>query len=330
MYISTGSNQLKSLKKMTNFAKLNMKKGILFAFILLFFSWYASAQQDPMFTQYMHNPVSINPAYAGSRGTLNIVGMHRQQWVGIEGAPKTLTLSVNSPFLNYNVGLGLSLLYEEIGPLKQAGFYADYAYHLKVSNKTKLAFGLKGGVNIYDINLLNQRGAENDDHIAMYGFRKLYLPNVGFGSYLYSDRFYLGFSIPKMLQNSLLPEDNSLQYANKEQRHIFLMGGFVTDLSENIKFKPSSTIRMVSGSPVSAEFSLALLFQERLWVGGMYRIGDSFGGMVKFDISSQLSLGYSYDLTNSKLQPYSQGTHEIYISYDFAFKNKKILSPRYF
>ena len=315
---------------MTNIAKLDMKKGTLFTILLLFFFWHASAQQDPMFTQYMHNPVSINPAYAGSRGTLNLVAMHRQQWVGIDGAPKTLTLSVNSPFLNYNVGVGLSLIYEEIGPIKQTGIYADYAYHLKMTNTIKLSFGMKGGVNMYDINLLNLRGGENDDHVALYGYRKLYLPNFGIGSYLYSDRFYFGFSIPKMLQNSLIPEANNLQLENKESRHIFIMGGFVTDIAENIKFKPSSTIRIVSGSPVSAEFSAAFLFQEQLWLGAMYRLGDSFGGMVKFDISPQLSFGYSYDLTNSALRPYNQGTHEIYISYDFAFRNRKILSPRYF
>jgi type IX secretion system PorP/SprF family membrane protein len=278
----------------------------------------------------MHNPVSINPAYAGSRGTLNLVAMHRQQWIGIDGAPKTLTLSANSPFLNYNVGLGLSLLYEEIGPIKQTGIYADYAYHLKLTNKVKLAFGLKGGVNIYDINLLNQRGAENDDHIALYGFRKLNLPNFGVGGYLYSDRFYLGFSVPKMLRNSLIPDDDNLTYVNKEERHIFIMGGVVFDVVENIKFKPSSTIRIVSGAPVSAEFSAAFLFHENLWLGGMYRLGDSVGAMVKFDLTRQLSVGYSYDLTNSRLQPYSQGTHEIYVSYDFEFRHRKTLSPRYF
>jgi type IX secretion system PorP/SprF family membrane protein len=147
---------------------------------------------------------------------------------------------------------------------------------------------------------------------------------------LYSDRFYVGFSIPKMLQNSLLPDANNLKLANKETRHIFVMGGFVTDLAENIKFKPSSTIRMVSGSPVSVELSASFLLHDKLWLGAMYRFGDSVGAMIKFDLTSQLSFGYSYDLTNSRLQPYSQGTHEIYISYDFAFRNNKILSPRYF
>jgi type IX secretion system PorP/SprF family membrane protein len=310
--------------------KLEFKKRNVLLIFLIFLAWNASAQQDPMFTQYMHNPVSINPAYAGTRGTLNFVAMHRQQWIGIEGAPKTLTLSVNSPFLKYNVGIGLSLIYEEVGPVKQTGIYADYAYHLKLTDKTKLAFGLKGGVNYYDINLLNERGAENDEHVSLYGFRKLYLPNFGVGSYLYSDRFYIGFSIPKMLQNSLVPEANNLRYASREERHIFIIGGIVVDISDNIKFKPSTTFRIVSGAPVSAEFSAAFLFGEKLWLGGMYRLGDSVGAMIKFDLTNQLSVGYSYDLTNSALQPYNQGTHEVYISYDLAFRNRKTLSPRYF
>jgi type IX secretion system PorP/SprF family membrane protein len=307
-----------------------LNKSILILFVLLFVGWKASAQQDPMFTQYMHNPVSINPAYAGSRGTLNFVAMHRQQWVGIDGAPKTLTLSVNSPFLGYNVGIGLSLIHDEIGPIKQTGIYADYSYHLKVTTKTKLAFGLKGGMNMYDVNLLNLIGAQNDDHLSLYGARKLFLPNFGVGSYLYSNRFYVGFSIPKMLQNSLSDDENTLNYANKEERHLFLTGGVVLDIAENIKFKPSTTIRIVSGSPVSAEVSAAILLHDRLWVGGMFRLGDSVGALVKFDLTDQLSLGYSYDLTQSGLKPFNQGTHEVFVSYDVAFKSKKILSPRYF
>jgi type IX secretion system PorP/SprF family membrane protein len=312
------------------YKEIDLKKGIGILLMLLFNIWTASAQQDPMFTQYMHNPVSINPAYAGSRGTLNFVALNRQQWVGLDGAPKTLSLSVNSPFLGYNVGIGLSLIYDQQGPTKQTGIYADYSYHLKVTTKTKLAFGLKGGINMYDVNLANLKGAQNDEYVLLNGDRKMYLPNLGFGTYLYSDRYYVGFSIPKLLQNSLSDDKNTLKKVNKEDRHIFVTGGFVLDIAENIKFMPSTTLRMVSGSPLSAEFTASLIFVDRIMVGGMYRIGDSFGALVKWDITNQLSIGYSYDMTNSELRPYQQGTHEFYLSYDVAFKNKKILSPRYF
>jgi len=300
----------------------------LIIFFLMGICVTVSAQQDPMFTQYMHNPVSINPAYAGSRGTLNVVGMHRQQWVGIDGAPRTLALSVNSPFIKYNVGIGFTLLYDQLGPTKQTGLYGDYSYHLKMTTKTKLAFGLKGGLSIIEKDLANLIHYNDDDYLSLNGYQKLYLPNFGIGSYLYSDRFYIGLSIPKMLQNSLSENTNTV--VNKEQRHYFLAGGVVLDVTENIKFKPSATVRVVKGSPVSTEMSAAVLLSDKLWLGGMYRIGDAIGAMTKFELSKQLSVGYSYDYTLSKLGNYSQGTHEVYISYDFIRSGRKVLSPRYF
>lgn len=315
---------------MINYKNTKGMKTYLVIIFLLGILGNVSAQQDPMFTQYMHNPVTINPAYAGSRGTLNFTAMNRQQWVGIDGAPRTMTFSVNSPFIGYKVGIGFSLIYEEIGPSKQTGIYADYSYHLKLNQKIKLSFGLKGGVNVYDINKSNLIGTQGDDFEMSRSFQKLYLPNVGVGSYLYSDRFYVGLSIPKLLQNSLSDNANKLNALNKEERHYFLTGGVVVDLGENVRFKPSSTIRIMNGSPVSVELSGAFLLHDKLWLGGMYRLGDSVGALVKFDITSQLSLGYAFDMTQSRLRVDSQGTHEVYISYDFAFRNNKILSPRFF
>lgn len=284
-----------------------------------------SAQQDPMFTQYMHNPVSINPAYAGSRGTLNAVVLNRQQWVGIEGAPNTMTISINGPFIAYNVGIGISLIYDQIDPTRQVGFYTDYAYHLKVTDKVKFSMGLKAGFNMFDVNTYILRGAleESDPTVE-----RMYLPNFGIGGYLYSDRFYLGLSVPKMLQNSLSDNKNTL--LNKEERHYFLTGGYVFDISENVRFKPSFTFRMVEGAPLSSELSAAVLLHDRLWLGGMYRHQDALGGMIRFDITNQLGMGYSYDTTLSRLGNYNQGTHEVFVSYDIAYRNKKILSPRFF
>lgn len=303
-------------------------KGIKIRFVILFLfvmAGVASAQQDPMFTQYMHNPVSINPAYAGSRGTLNAVVLNRQQWVGMEGAPNTMTISINSPFIAYNVGIGLSLIYDRIDPTRQVGVYTDYAYHLKISEKVKFAMGLKAGFNMYDVNTLILRGAQYESDPTV---ERMYLPNFGVGSYLYSDRFYLGLSVPKMLQNSLSDNENTL--LNKEERHYFLTGGYVFDVNENVRFKPSFTFRKVKGAPLSSELSAAFLLHSRLWLGGMYRYLDALGGMIRFDITNQLGMGYSYDKTLSRLGNYNQGTHEIFVSYDIAYRNKKVLSPRFF
>jgi len=300
----------------------------MFLFFLLGICMSVSAQQDPMFTQYMHNPVSINPAYAGSRGTLNVVALHRQQWVGVDGAPKTLALSINSPFIKYNVGVGLTLLRDQLGPTKQTSLFGDYSYHLKLSNTTKLAFGMKGGLSIIEMDANNLTHHYDDEYLALNGYKKMYLPNFGIGSYLYSSNYYFGVSIPKMLQNSL--SDNTNTLANREERHYFFSGGCVVDFNQNIKFKPSVTVRAVKGSPLSTEMSLAVLLNDKLWLGGMYRFGDAVGAMVKFEISKQLSLGYSFDYTVSELGAFNQGTHEVYISYDFIRTGKKVLSPRYF
>lgn len=309
---------------------MSIFKQILIAGLFLQCSVSLFAQQDPMYTQYLNNMVSVNPAYAGSRGTFNVLALNRIQWVGIEGAPQTMTLSINSPFNKYKVGLGFNLIYDVIGPLKQTGLYADYAYHLKINRNTKLAFGLKGGFNLFDANLTGLLGADHDNHVALYGDRKMFLPNFGVGTYLYSDHYYLGLSVPKLLTNSLTEDENTLQYVNEEERHYFLMGGLLMDVSDYIRFKPSFMTRVVSGSPASIELTGTFIFFDTFWLGGMYRFGDSVGGFVQFQISPQIKLGYAYDLTQSKLRNYNNGTHEVLVSYDLAFSRKKILSPRFF
>lgn len=287
------------------------------------------AQQDPIFTQYMHIPVLINPAYAGSRGDVSLVALNRQQWIGIDGAPKTMAISLNSPLID-KVGVGLSLLYDEIGPVKQTRIYTDYSYHINLTAKIKLAFGLKGGMDVYYMNLRNLVGAQNETNFSFNGEQKMRFFNFGVGSYLYSDRFYAGFSIPRMLQNSLSENTNTLHYINKEDRHLFLTAGTVIDIAENIKFKPSTEIRLVNGSPISAELSAAVLLHEKIWLGAMYRHHDSLGALIRFNLTDLLSIGYSYDLSTSQLRLYNQGTHEVFISYDLILNTRKILSPRYF
>lgn len=309
----------------------NRKITYIILFLIVCLGRNASAQQDPMFTQYMHNPVTINPAYAGSRGALNFVAMHRQQWVGIEGAPKTLVFSVNSPFINYNVGLGLSIIQDEIGPLKITGISTAYSYNLRISPKLKLAFGLNGGANMYVFDIMGSRGSEKETDMLADAYFKKVLPNFGVGSFLYSDRFYAGLSIPKMIKNSISDDPNNNQILNKEERHFFFIGGVVLDVSENIKFKPSTTVRIVVGSPVSAELSAAFLLHNKLWLGSMFRYGDSVGALAKFDLTDDLSVGYSFDYTMSDLRKYNNnGTHEVFFSFDIAIHNKKTLSPRYF
>lgn len=288
------------------------------------------AQQDPLYTQYLNNLVSVNPAYAGSSGSLSFISLHRQQWVGIEGAPTTLTFSTNTPWEKTNVGIGLSLVYDVVGPIKQTGVYIDYAYHVKITENLKLSMGVKGGFNSYQMDLVNLRSRSQDDHIASFGERKMFLPNFGIGLYMYSKNFYFGLSSPKVLENSLVEKENTLEYLNSEERHYFFMGAALLEITDFLKMKPSFISRVVAGAPVSLELTNSFIIRDRFWIGGMYRFGDSVGALVQVQLSPQIRIGYAYDMTQSKLRNQTTGTHEIMISYDLIRGNQRIISPRFF
>lgn len=318
------------MKTMKNNIYIKIQRLLIVLGISILGSVSLFAQQDPLYSQYLNNLVSVNPAYAGSSEFLNITTLHRQQWVGIDGAPQTSTLSMNTKLNAINVGIGFSLIYDALGPVKQTGIYTDYSYHVKVTNDLNLAMGLKAGFNNYYMNLIELISSSPDDHVALYGERRLFLPNLGLGLYLYSKHYYLGLSSPKLLENSLVKGTNVLGYANSEARHYFLMGAMLIDLNDFLRMKSSFMSRVVAGSPVSIELTNSFIIKDRLWIGGMYRYGDSIGGLVQYQISPQLRVGYAYDMTQSKLRNQTSGTHEIMITYDLIVSKQKVLSPRFF
>lgn len=286
------------------------------------------AQQDPMFTQYMFNTLAVNPGYAGSRGALNVTGLLRNQWVGIDGAPKTQTFFAHTPIINKNMAVGLSVVNDKIGPINQTFIYGDYSYTIKVTDNSKLAFGLKGGVNIIKGNLTSVDLTEQNDQSFSTNIDYKPLPNFGFGLYYHSERWYVGLSTPKLLENKI---EASVVYSKlSEKRHYFLIGGFVVDISESVKFKPSVLTKVTEGAPVSLDFTANFLFKDKLWLGAGHRLGDSFSALMQLQLNEQLRVGYAYDYTISKLTKYNYGSHEIMLSYDFIYRKDKILSPRYF
>lgn len=289
------------------------------------------AQQEPMFTQYMSNPGIINPAYAGISGNINMSGIFRKQWLGVDWSPTTTTISINSPSREYELGFGLNFIDDQIGPMHQTGLYFDYARHLKFSEKHNLSMGLRCGFNYCDIDLLNLRSNDVDPHLIMYpGYKKL-LPNFGIGFMYYTKNYFLGFSVPKLVRNSIKDKENTMELIGREERHYFLTSGFLFTIHENVlRIKPSVFIRYVNGAPLSFEANMAAIMYERFWVGVSYRVTDAIIGFVKVKVDDQLHIGYSYDMNNSRLRSYNKGTHEIYFSYDLSYKNRRILSPRYF
>ncbi|SDB41822.1 type IX secretion system membrane protein, PorP/SprF family [Flavobacteriaceae bacterium MAR_2010_188] len=299
----------------------------LIAAFILFNCWQGVAQQLPQFTQYMYNTISINPAYAGSRETLSVVGMHRSQWVGLEGAPSTQTLSIHAPMRNERVGLGLSFIKDELGYQEFSYLYGDFSYTIPTGQNSKLAFGLKAGFTSFALDSDFQNA--NSDDPQIFGFENRWKPNIGAGVYWHSQRWYLGLSAPRILNTDY---NGAQEFEALERVSYYLTGGLVFDLSEDIKFKPAALLKATNGAPLSFDLTANFLFNEKLWLGGGYRFDERAGevaGMADFQISRQLRVGYAYGYPISDLRPYTSGTHEVLLMFEI-FKEKRVKSPRYF
>ncbi len=304
--------------------------GLILVITVLFCALESSAQQDPMYTQYMENLVTINPAYAGSKDLLSMMVVSRHQWVSMPDAPVSNTFSINSPISELNMGLGFSVISDKVGPIKQTGFYVDYAYKLHFSRQRTLALGMKGGVNFYDARLTDLSTNDPNDPVFASDINRNFLPNLGVGAFFYSNRYYIGLSIPKLIENEINKNAVSTQNISKEQMHLFFMSGYVFDVNRILKFKPSILVKYVKNAPVSFDVGGTFLFYDKLWLGAIYRVGDSFAGLFQVQATKQLKIGYSYDLPINQLGAYNNGTHEVMISFDFDLKPDRVRSPRYF
>lgn len=301
---------------------------VIASLVLLSIAHNSRAQQDPMYSQYMFNTLAFNPAYAGSADVFSAMALSRHQWVGFEGAPTTQTLSLHSPLPIKSLALGGNILHDQAGPITQTAAFVDIAYRFKTGESSRLAFGLSGGVNLFQASLSELETVDADPING--NITGELLPNFGFGAYWHGDRYYLGISAPKLLQNSLNTEGGALITTAEEERHYFLIAGIVKDISPDLKMKPSIMARVVDGAPLSADVNLNFLLRDRIWFGGMYRIANSFGVMFQYQFSEQLKAGYAFDMTTTKVGAYNAGTHEIMVGYDFKWTKGNVISPRYF
>ena len=308
--------------------KPSAKHTVLSALFLVAFAPLANAQQDPLFSQYMFNMLAVNPAYAGSADVFTVMALSRHQWVGFAGAPSTQTVLAHTPLKKQNMALGFSVLNDKIGPTRQTGVYGDYAYRIRTGASTRLAFGLKGGINVYQADLAALTSVDPDN--ANVNVKGQAMPNFGFGMFWQSDRYYAGISVPKLLENSIDVVDQAGLVTDPEVRHYFLTGGYVMDLDRAVKFKPSFLLRMVNGAPLSLDVNANFLLRERIWLGAMYRVGNAFGVLGQYQVNDQFRVGYAFDLTTTKLGAYNAGTHEIMLNYDLRFFTGRTVSPRFF
>jgi type IX secretion system PorP/SprF family membrane protein len=284
-------------------------------------------QQDPQYTQYMYNMHIINPAYAGSKETLSIGVLGRIQWVNIEGAPKTYTLSAHAPF-GKNVGLGISVIADKIGPVKEQNIYADFSYTLKTSEEGNLAFGLKGGFTLHNLDALSLTTIDPETQSNL-DLQNKTLPNIGAGVFYYTHKFYAGLSLPNILETKHFENKNGIIEAS-ENAHYFLTGGYVFDLSENLKFKPSTMVKATSGTPLSVDLSANFLLNDKLELGASYRLGDAISALINFSVTKDFRVGYAYDYTTSNLGNFNSGSHEVFLLWDLDFSRDNVVSPRFF
>ncbi|UTN02774.1 type IX secretion system membrane protein PorP/SprF [Flavobacterium bizetiae] len=304
----------------------NIKK--IFTIITMLSVFGVAAQQDPQYTQYMYNTLSVNSAYAGSLGHLAITGIYRTQWVGLEGAPNTQSFSLDTPIAK-NLGLGLSVVSEEIGPSEEQYVDANFSYTIQSGLTHKLSFGIKGGGRVINIDWTKGSHREPDVQFRENITNK-FLPVVGAGLYWHGERDYIGIAVPNFMTRERYNYDDIADDLVNERMHVYLIGGIVFDLSAHTKFKPAVLVKYVAGAPLIADFSANFMFNNAFTLGASYRTGDSVSALASLQITPQFNVGYAYDYTTTELQTYNSGTHEIMLRFELVSRKKGLKSPRFF
>ncbi|WP_321828051.1 PorP/SprF family type IX secretion system membrane protein [Maribacter dokdonensis] len=317
---------------------MNIKNKVLILFGgLLLVCGTSFAQQDAQYTQYMFNTMSVNPAYAGSRGQLSITGLYRSQWVGLEGAPKTQTLNIQSPIRNSKLGYGVSIVNDEIGDgvVQETYFDAVISYTIDVSAEGKLSFGLKAGGNLLNLDFNKLRNFDSEP-VNSDNIENRFSPNVGVGLYYHSNEFYAGLSAPNLFQtehfDNSQQDANSVRFLSKERINFYLITGYVFDLNGNLKFKPALLTKVVGGAPLQVDVSANFMFNEKFTFGVAYRWDAAVSAMAGFQISDQFMIGLAYDRETTDLggTQFNDGSFEVLLRYELVKSFQKLVSPRFF
>jgi type IX secretion system PorP/SprF family membrane protein len=304
-----------------------MKKIILVFFLTCNFA--AFAQQDPLFTQYMFNKLLVNPAYAGSKEVFTLDLLNRTQWVNIDGAPQTLTISAHTAMKNKNVGLGVYLFRDVLGPTNNQGIMGTYAYRIYMGSGS-LAFGLQFGLKYFDFDW-SQLNLKDPDYLFDPQDVRRITPDANFGIYYQSNRFFLGLSSKQLLENEYgFATSKGKSSFSKLTRHFYMMGGFAMPLADKIIFRPSAMAKYVPNAPMQLDLNASVLFGNVFWVGASYRSAKAITFLTEMKIAERLKLGYSYDLYLNELLPFNYGSHEIRLGFEFPLYKSRMTTPRYF
>jgi len=305
------------------------KTGIITALLALVSFTSAHAQQDPQYTNYMYNTININPAYAGSRGALSIFGLHRSQWVGLEGAPTTNSFSVNTPIADSKVGLGVSFVNDALGVMDENTLSVDFSYTLDLNNRgSKLSFGLKGSANLLNVAYSDLNKYNPNDPQILNDVQNEFTPNIGAGIYWHTEKSYVGFSVPSFLESTRY--NNNIQSTMQQKMHYYLMAGHVFEINPTLKFKPAFLLKAVEGAPLQADITGNFLIHDKFTIGGAYRWDAAWSALLGFQVTDGMFIGYSYDSDIKALRNYNNGSHEIFLRFELFNKYRRVNSPRFF
>lgn len=308
-----------------------MKNYLLYGLLFFGTASLVYGQQNPQYTQYMYNTQVVNPGYTASKDAFSAGLLYRTQWVGLDGAPKTATFTADTPIgKSENMGLGLSVIHDEIGPAVQTNVTVDYAYAINLTQTGKLAFGIKAGVDVLDVDFRKLNAYNPIDPFFQENIDHRWQPQVGAGVYYYTDKFYAGLSVPNFLKTKHIERSNKFQSVAAERMHFYLLSGYVFDLSHAVKFKPATMLKMVEGSPLQWDFSANFLIHEKLTLGAAYRWDAALSALVGFQIDSNWFIGVGYDYQLTDLEKYSDGSYEIILRFELFNPRKSILTPRFF
>jgi type IX secretion system PorP/SprF family membrane protein len=312
---------------------MNKFFGILLLLICLFVKESVFAQQDPQYTQYMYNTQVINPGYVGTRDVFSFGGLYRAQWVGLDGAPKTVTLTGHGPIGYSNVGLGLSIVRDEIGPSLQTFMTVDFSYKLQVSDESHISFGIKGGGSLLDIDFTKLNIYDPGDAFER-NIDNRFSPQIGAGAYFYTEKLYVGLSVPNFLETEYFEtgsiENETSSSVYRERMHYYFMAGYLHELSSEVIFKPALLTKAVAGAPLQVDISANFLFFDKLTLGASYRLSAAVSGLVGFQLSDSMFLGFAFDTDTTLIRAYNKGSYEFFMRYEIFKPRERIYTPRFF
>ncbi|HNX78317.1 MAG TPA: type IX secretion system membrane protein PorP/SprF [Prolixibacteraceae bacterium] len=306
-----------------------MKK--LYIFLLLMLGLTAYGQQDPLFTQYMFNKLLVNAAFAGSREVTTIDVLNRSQWVGIDGAPNTLTFSMHTLMPNRRVGLGFYGYRDALGPNVNQGLMATYAYRILL-DRSSFAFGLQAGFKHFNFDWDMIRVKYPEDYYFLPQEVQRWAPDFNLGMYFQSDRFYAGLSSKQLLENEYgtIKASDGHSTFSRLLRHYYAMAGYRMPLDDRIIFRPSFLVKYVKNAPVQIDLNASVVFNDFFWIGASFRTQKAIAFMTEFSITPKIRLGYSLDIYLNELQPFNYGSHEIRVGFDLVSEKNRMKTPRYF